>query len=260
MPSVEDRLSRLEAAITSSSPNEATLPTYLTVNPATGAITATFSGIFSGSLILPEAAASGLTPTNSIQWQDNTATTREFIQGYTVHPGGYPAGHAIQAISESDSLDLASIVAFTAPSPSQSGGSFVEVSVGDAVNITTQTRNILSSDGSSGFLQNPEAGVSPGRTLGVAFTPNTIRSTFIIAVLGLSTLGGGTVDTIQVSINGVVYANVAYKAFGAIPGAAEIFVPISFIVPPNQTAEFAVATNAGNAGFPQIVSTAETPI
>lgn len=199
MPSIEERLRRLEAAITSSSPTEETLPTYLSVDPTTGSITAQFTG----GLLLQEAPSSPL-PTNigAIQWQDSSGSVREFIQsqvpGLNYHeldvgstPDGSLAGDNFAYISF-----RAKPLGLSAP-----GNSVIDVAVRD--HSPAQSVQILDGNGASDFMFSPlGSNVSSIGTVtfGTPRQPNILHPVLVCAGIQVQVNLGGNIAEVDLRI------------------------------------------------------------
>lgn len=142
-PSHERRIRRLEKLAGES---EALQPNYLSYNPVTGVITANFSGVFTGSLILPEAVnTSPISPTSAVAWQDAGKVNREYIQG--VNEVGV---HFLWLACQPDTNDTA--VLFTEAQPAGPAGSaIVEASAQDSTSGVSNVV-IINSQGGSSFL------------------------------------------------------------------------------------------------------------
>lgn len=66
--------------------SESLTPNYISFNPTTGLVTATFAGVFTGSLTLPEGTAAPLVQ-NVVEWLDSTNVLQEWISGFQLSAG-----------------------------------------------------------------------------------------------------------------------------------------------------------------------------
>lgn len=83
-------------------PGESLTPNYLSVSP-TGLITANFSGVFAGNLIIPESVSPFANPPfqvgGAVEW-DEGGTHREFVQGTRI--GTSPTTHILTLGTDAD--------------------------------------------------------------------------------------------------------------------------------------------------------------
>jgi len=141
-------------------------PNYLSID-ANGNITATFSGVVTGSLIIPEAAAA-YTPANAVTWQDNTKTVREFLQGNNSGVAGF---HELIAasIAEGDfTQDVAAILLDSIGPPNTALGSSTVRAFARDTNAGGHSANVKVVD-SAGNSQFVEDGAGGTRKLVVQF-------------------------------------------------------------------------------------------
>lgn len=131
-PDLDTRVAALEQRLATVGASEATLPTYLIVDPNTGQVTAQFTG----SVLLNEAAGSTFVATHAIAWQDALTVIREYVQGYV-----QGISHLLVASSDADATDHAQLVLTSTDSGvdsvaalnlTDSAGGFFAPTVGDS--------------------------------------------------------------------------------------------------------------------------------
>lgn len=149
MPTIEQRLTALEAKIVSSSPTEETLPTYLSVNPATGAITATFTG----NVVVTEGQTAtsgvGFIQASALAWVSPTGVFQAFIQSVHSNPPLLGGTHdfTMQAFADDEISNAVLDV--------QAGGNGVNllaIMTDDQVAVTGFNKKILGGAGDSDYL------------------------------------------------------------------------------------------------------------
>lgn len=142
-PTLNDRVAALEQRLATVGASEATLPTYLVVDPTTGDVTAQFTG----SVLLNEATTEPFSPTNALSWQDALAIVREYIQGF--RSGNF---HSLVAASQADTANFTDLI-LASELLGGSGTSVATIQLGNTIDGPSAI-NIIDSKGQSSFVQN----------------------------------------------------------------------------------------------------------